>query len=274
MIPDIVILPNEIEKASDEHRLIIFLGAGISCAAGLPSWDKVKNDLIDLARLPLNYDKNIKDQLRNMETYACFERIRREDRTTYDRIIESFLSSTNADLDKFRQLLGSLKSLKPTSIITINVDDLLFDCGVFRSHQFRYMDECAPQELRDDKVFFLHRSLDRKQEGRIIFNTRDKMSLYASPFFTNFLNNVFGSYCVLFIGFSFRDTDLLKYATLNPKFGDRNNEFRGHVALLPSNHEGPPYLELEQQYGIDICLYDNADGSHKNFEKTILSWQK
>jgi NAD-dependent SIR2 family protein deacetylase len=44
-------LPALVEQAADERRLILFLGAGISCAAGLPSWDKVKRELMDQARL-------------------------------------------------------------------------------------------------------------------------------------------------------------------------------------------------------------------------------
>jgi hypothetical protein len=265
-------LPGLIEEARDEHRLIIFLGAGISCAAGLPTWDRVKNELIDHANLPAHYDK---DQLRNSETYECFDRIRRADRTTYGRIIERSLSSIDADLDKFRQLLQALKSLGPVAIITINVDDLLFDCGLFRRHQFRYMKECAPQELREDKVFFLHRDLDRNQEGGMVFNTSEKEDLYGYPFFKNFLDNVFGSYCVLLIGFSFRDTDLLNCATLNPKFRDRDNDFRGHVALLPSDHEEPPRVDIEERYGVDILLFERKAGdNYENFDKTILSWDK
>jgi hypothetical protein len=267
-------LPGLIEEARDERRLIIFLGAGISCAAGLPTWDRVKNDLIDHANLPTDADYD-KDELRNSETYECFDRIRRVDLTTYNRIIGGSLSSENADLDKFRQLLQALKSLGPVAIITINVDDLLFDCGLFRTPQFRYMRECAPQELREDKVFFLHRDLDRNQVGGMVFNTSEKEVLYGSPSFKSFLNNVFGSYCVLFIGFSFRDTDLLNCATLNPNFRDRHSAFRGHVALLPSDHEEPPRVDIAERYGVDILLFERKAGdNYENFDKTILSWDK
>lgn len=261
---------NIIDRAADERRLIIFLGAGISCAVGLPPWDKVKSDLIDTVRLSPDADENTKDQLRNMDIYACFERIYRMDRTIYEHILNQSLCTSDENVDKFKMLLRALKSLNPVSIVTTNVDDLLLDCGVLKRNQFRYMEECAPQELRDDKVFCLHGNREKH-----VFNSYDT-KLYDSSDFRNFLNNLFGSYCVLFIGFSFRDRKLLECAELNREFARRpeNDSYVAHVALLPSNHKGRPFLELEQQYGIYVLEYDNADDSYTNFEKTILSWQR
>ena len=257
-------LPDQIEKSASEGRLIIFLGAGISCAVGLPTWDSVKNDLIDQVNLP----SDLKDELRNMETYSCFEAVYRHNPETYSRILDSALSTNGASRDEFRRLLKVFGSLKPASIVTTNVDDLLRDCGIFTADQFRYMEECAPQELRDDKVFCLHGNREKH-----VFNTYDT-KLYDCSHFKSFLNNVFGSYCVLFVGFSFRDRKLLECAKLNPEFGRKHDKYPRHFALLDSKHEKPPSWEPRQDYGIHVFSYDNADDTYANFVPTIYSWER
>ncbi|MCH8295747.1 hypothetical protein IH992_32105, partial [Candidatus Poribacteria bacterium] len=133
-------LPDEIKKAAHERRLIVFLGAGISCAVGLLDWDKVKKNLINQA----NFPDNLKYELQNTEIYACFEAVYRKDPTTYKQILDSALSSNKANGNEFRRLLDVFKLLKPVSIVTTNVDNLLLECGIFQPEQFRYMEECAP----------------------------------------------------------------------------------------------------------------------------------
>jgi SIR2-like domain len=262
-------LPDDVQRASQAGRLIIFLGAGLSCAAGLPSWEKVKEELITKVRLRPSEGEDLIQQFQSMDPYACFEAIYRRDRTIYEEVVDRSLRSEHANMILFNQLLDTLLSLQPISFVTTNFDDLLVDSKKFRKDQFRYTYHCAPQELREDKVFCLHGHREKN-----VFNSHDRDALYGNTHFRCFLNNLFGSYCVLFLGFSFTDRQLLDCAALNPDFSRDNHEFAGHFALLPSDHFDPPHYQLLILSGIRVFRYDNEDRTYRNFASSISSWRK
>jgi UDP-2,3-diacylglucosamine pyrophosphatase LpxH len=164
--------------------------------------------------------------------------------------------------------LDDVRFLKPVSFVTTNIDDLLVDSKKFKNNQFRFTNQCAPQDLRDDKIFCLHGNREKN-----IFNSHDVETLYENAHYRCFLNNLFGSYCVLFLGFSFRDRRLLDCAALNPDFSRENHKYAGHFALLPSDQDTVSDYELRMHYGIQVFRYDNTDGSHKNFVSSISSWR-
>ena len=268
-VPEVGRLPDEVRRASKERRLILFLGAGLSCAAGLPGWEAVKQELISKFRLRPDQNEDLRQEFQSMDPYACFEAVRRQDQTTYEEVIDGSLRSERANMTRFNQLLDNLCSLQPVSFVTTNFDDLLLDSTPFRKDQFRYTDHCAPQELHMNRVFCLH-----GHREKYIFNSYDRDALYANTHFRCFLNNLFGSYCVLFLGFSFKDRQLLDCAVLNPDFSRDNDGFADHFALLPSNHTDPPDYELLMRYGIRVFRYDNEDGTYRNFVSSISSWKK
>jgi hypothetical protein len=264
-------LPGEIVKAASERRLVIFLGAGISCAAGLPSWNSLKDELIMEMRLYADEDDGVRSQLREMNFYKCFQAVSLRDRTIYDKIIKKSLklSGGGINLSRFQQLIKSLKSLKPVSFVTTNVDDLLYDCRGFNTGQFRKKEQCYAHEIPEDKVFCLHGSAEQN-----IFKNDDLNELYQRSTFQNFLSTLFSTYNVLFVGFSFRDDELLKHAELPPLPERGTDNLIRHFALLSSDHTKPPPLELSTFYGIKALPYENADGKHDNFPSTILSWER
>ena len=262
-------LPDEVRRASEERRLILFLGAGLSCAAGLSSWEKVKNELISKFRLGPEDDENLRVELQRMDPYDCFELIRGKDRTVYERVVETSLKSDSANMPRFIQLLNNLSSLKPVSFVTTNFDDLLHECGKFKPDQFRYTAECAPQELRENKVFCLHGNREKN-----VFSRHDRNALYTDSDFRCFLHNLFGSYSVLFLGYSFRDRFLLECAALNRNLSRYDHDHSRHFALLPSNHDAPGNNELRTFYGIQVFRYVNEDNTHQNFIDSIFSWTK
>jgi len=259
-------LPNEIKIAAKERRLLIFLGAGISCAAGLPSWEEVKGILLKKCR-----DKFVEDPIRfqeisNMPYYECFSEVFRIDRDTYNKELNKALSCNDEQLDIFKKLINTIKKLNPCSIITTNVDDLLTRCGLYTPDKFRYREQCCPQELREDKVFCLHGTKENA-----VFNRFELVGLYGNPDFKNFLYNVFGSYSVLFLGYSFKDEALRETMRINVYYQTQKEDYTFHYALLPSDAQINEIL-YQRQFGIRIIRYDNSKQNYENFIPTIESW--
>ena len=260
-------MPEAIKVAAEERRLLIFLGAGISCAAGLPSWDRLKETLVQKYKLRLGALEDERHKVSQMDFYECFGQIHRSDRDTYDSELKKALACNDpTKLTIFKKWIKQIKLLKPSAIITTNIDNLIPNCGVFMSEQLRFKGECCPQELRDNKVFCLHGNISDN-----VFNLFDIDTLYSLRDFQNFLHNVFGSYCVLFLGYSCREKRLLEFARINNRFMYKNSSFYCHYALLPNNNMINT-LELEQYYGIKVLSYDNSKDNYENFIPTIESW--
>lgn len=261
-IPD---LPEEIKIAAEEKRLLIFLGAGISCAAGLPCWNRLKEEL--LQKCIDKFDPDSFEHIKNWPYYSCFKEIFTKDPITYKaELSKALVCSGETNLKKFKNLIITIKKLEPFSIITTNVDSLLKQCGVYKQEQFRYREECCPNELRNDKVFCIHGDMKNA-----IMNSFDLRNLYKNPDFENFVYNVFGSYSVLFLGYSLTEAELLKFATVNNHYQTKNRNYNFHYALYPSDKTTEDEFFL-REYGIKILKYDNTSHDYAEFIPTIEYW--
>jgi len=259
------IFPPGVLEASKNNKLIVFLGAGISCAAGLPDWNNVKNNLITRLRENKLCEESVLQQYTRMDFYECFELIRSTNVKIYQETIDKSVElNDQVKIENYKNWIKIIKSWKPIAIVSTNVDELLLNYSGCSKDDFRTKDNCAPQDLKSNKVFLIH---GVGKESIWTLNIRD--TLYGNRNFENFLWNVFGSYTVLFMGTSFREK-WREYVKLNPALQGQKRYF--HYALLPSAPEYISDLELEQFSGVHAIKYDNSDGVHINFAATIENW--
>ncbi len=74
-LPD---LPTEIKKAADQGRLVLFVGAGLSCAAGLDDWSDLKAELIGRLEAKEGEDlDSLKQNFIKLDYYDCFAEIKK-----------------------------------------------------------------------------------------------------------------------------------------------------------------------------------------------------
>ncbi len=257
-LPD---LPPKARDASKNKRLIVFLGSGISSAAGLPDWKRVRRRLATECSLPTD-----KEHLReiwkrdNDEYYEVFEEIRGESAESYAKIIKESLDIKQADLIKYLKWLKIIKSWQPVAIVTTNIDELLPNTGLYEKGQYRYQKDLYPQELREGKIFFLHGIGDQG-----IWSHGDVKDFYRHDDTKAFFWNMFGSYCVLFIGCSFKDRwkNLLEI-----KAPDISQCY--HYALIPSQEHAERSTSRFFN-NVEFLVYDNSTG-YDNFGLTIEKW--
>ena len=266
-IPETPPLPAGVKEAAKNRRLVIFLGAGIGCSVGMSSWAKIKQDLIAKVRPEKGTAnaprlKDLRKTFQSYEYYELFSRVRSMDQTTYDEVIKDALDIEKADKKKFREIIAALEKLNPVSFVTTNIDSLIDQT---KNSHIKKITQCAPQLIPRDMIFKIH-----GDEHEHIFTIEAMKNYYEKDYFKSFIHNLFGSYCVLFIGFSFSDRELLNLGYINREAFDGKDHIQ-HFALLPSDHV--PYTDLKFSFGIQSILYRNDKNlNHTNFVKTILSW--
>lgn len=259
--------PEEAKIAAQEKRLVVFLGAGLSCAAGMKDWDSLKDNLINECRPNTSTQDDIRAQWRNMKFYECFTAMKGADKTNYESVFKDALKiGGDINVKSYKHWIDIIKGWGAVSIVTTNVDTLLINNGNFKHEDFRKPSECSAQEIRSNKIFFVH-GLGKES----VFDLHDRDELYDKSTLKAFLYTLFGAYCVLFIGFSLRDDELLKFAKLGRFLTEKDDSPLFHIALLPEEENNRS--EELKIYGIKPYFYPLKDGNkYANFIPTLEKW--
>ena len=279
-------LPQEIAKASEEGRLVLFIGAGLSCAAGLIGWGKLKDELIQALK------PNGRDDLEDVKKgllgesnfYNCFGVVHQRDADTYNAVMKKSLTPDEDTSAKFKRLIGHLSKLNPVSIVTLNVDPLLVDNNPLGGERsIRSMGDCWPWEICERKIFFFHGKADNRggSSAGWVFNYEELKKRYDKmEDCDRFLYGLFsGRYVILFVGFSFSDELLLKRAELPEvtiKEIESGERAHFHYALIAS--DASTVRTRLRAFGVKPLQYRIAETEtdpikmHINFEKTLAAW--
>ena len=238
---------DDIKSAAENGKLVIFLGAGIGAQVDLPDWKEFNQELISKHQPKSKTSPELIEEFKNelraeKDYYKVFHKIFKEDQRTYARMIKHLWECPHANLERFRLIVRSILKLGKFSIATTNIDSLIIDSGLFRSHQYNYRERCFSQDISKEKVFFVH-----GVNEKAVFTSTDREELYNIEEFRSFLYNLFGSYHVLFVGCSFDDRPLLNHARL-PSFQTSDEKFY-HWALFAEDTDKDK-LETLKDYGV------------------------
>jgi NAD-dependent SIR2 family protein deacetylase len=112
-----------------KHPLVIWIGAGASLWAGLPSWrESARSMRRTFAKaVPTFQDEVAKSLLDSNEYPELFQLCKDTDQALYNRTLLDQLKSP-ASGAVYSQLIDGLKSISPLQIVTTNVDLSLEQC--------------------------------------------------------------------------------------------------------------------------------------------------
>ncbi|MFC1701288.1 SIR2 family protein [Pseudomonadota bacterium] len=224
-----------------------FVGAGLSCSAGFPNWNKLLIGLIE---------KAAKDHL-----------------LTEEKAIEcrGLAGDPNKYLllaEELKEVLGGMgfktfiedtfldKSIKPTPthdllvklknnmfIITTNFDRLI-EMAFVKNNElqlpFKYYEASSFQRMLYRREFFLLKAHGDAQTAadKIVFTDKDyRRLLYREPGYQSALQSMFTMYSVIFIGCSLQDPELkLLLNYINAAFPEGGTQ---HYALMTTESTTP-----------------------------------
>ena len=186
-----------IQRASRENRLVIFVGAGVSMNSSVPSWNQLINRM--KAELPNEFSEET-DALKIAQIYKDS----RGHKEYMDKVKDILLYNKAVP----NPLHKSILALNPCHIITTNYDDLIEQelSKEFLQYHIIREEKDIPQMTYANTLVKMHG--DYVTDNIVL--TEDDYYNYKEnfPLTRAFVQSLFASKLILFVGFSFADLNL------------------------------------------------------------------
>lgn len=187
-----------IRKASENKKLVIFVGAGISANSGYPSWGSLVEEFAN----GLGMDtKNIsqEDYLKIPQYYYNS----RKEKEYYDVIFNKFKVQV-----KPNPIHDLIFDLNPYHVVTTNYDELLEEAarnkGIF--YDVVSKDKDLPYTPNNNMIIKMHGELKNKN---IVLKEDDYLSYFKNfKLIQNYIKSLISTYTILFIGYSVSDINV------------------------------------------------------------------
>lgn len=187
----------EIQEASAQGRLVVFVGAGASCDAGVPLW----NDFV--GQMAKVLPQEILAKYDNLQL-AQLVRESSDEKAYYASVRKYLLQNVTCP----NAIHEGILELDPTCIITTNYDTLLEEAALKKNRQFWVVskDSDLPQNHGERLLVKMHGDLINEN---IVLTENDYYDYSRHfPLIRSYVVSQFASKLVLFIGFSFSDINL------------------------------------------------------------------
>jgi len=255
-------LPPTFRKLAQVYQngeLIAFVGAGVSRAAGLPTWfglvEQVREEALDNGVSPSTLAEV--DELRNSGKLiaALTELSHALGTPVFVGIVKELLNDKGREVPPLGQALAALAP-KLRAVLTTNLDRLLE-----RAFPPSWVEHHRPQaNLGREREFILklHGTL---HDANTWILTRDQYdrAMYADPRHQPIFRALMLGAPMLFVGFGLDDLDL------NVVLGEIRAMAQGqpprHFALVPEPIRSGRRRAMAEA-GVMLVGYDNSDGTH------------
>jgi hypothetical protein len=264
------VIPNDLVQLFKRKACGLYVGAGLSQAAGFPSWGQLLKLLIaEVEKLPFHVKGKIDDYNQLLNDPNQYLLVAEDIKSQLGDRFSKFMSDTFSDQTKKpTETMKNFMRLPLKFVITTNYD-MLIEQAYNKVHDLipatlTYdLSKDIAHNLWEDKFFVLKAHGDvQYNSARLILSERDyREILFRQPGYQSALHAMFSSKSVLFVGTSFTDPDLillLRYL---------HSSFHGggptHYILLAEdsvlNTQAERYMH---DFNLHTIRYDKA-GDHK-----------
>lgn len=187
-----------IQKASDNNKLVVFVGAGVSANSGYPSWSELVKEFAK--GIGKDIEKISGDDYLKIPQYYYNSRGQKE---YYDVIYNKFnIKPRNNPIPRL------IIDLYPYHIITTNYDDILekaaYDKGKF--YDVVSKDSDLPYTPNNSMIIKMHGELKNKN---IVLKEDDYLSYFKNfRLIQNYIKSLISTHTILFIGYSVSDINV------------------------------------------------------------------
>ncbi|MFS8066940.1 MAG: AAA-like domain-containing protein [Byssovorax sp.] len=261
---------DELRQAYQGGDLVLFVGAGVSAAAGLPSWARLVKDLAARARAR-GATAAVLDEIDAFAKSGRFIDALTAAKTAvgagdFGAVVEGALDDRNVlEVPEIGQAIGALgEGLR--AVLTTNIDHLLERA---LGSRWRALQHATPDMARRRQIIFkLHGTLlDRKSW---VF-TRDEYdrAMYADPLLKDVFSAIFLTCPILFVGYGLADDDFDQ--VLGRVRALAGGQAPRHFALVADESISPHWRKTREDAGVRVIGYPNPDHRHTEVPR-ILRW--
>lgn len=260
-------VPQELIYAAESGMLVVFIGAGISRLVGCPSWngfaDAVLSQLLPSEVIDY-HEKSLIDSIADPRKRLSIAKILDDENggvVDYKSIFNVANPKSNVYefINKFE-----------CSFVTTNYDKLIQpECRISDpEEEWRFYEtkDLIAAKLNDKgAVIHLHGCVDNP--GSMVITTKDYLSHYASPEVPTFLEYLFSSKTVLFLGYGLDETEILEYVF---KYSDPGERAEKRLFILQGffNSEKSLFDKLKSYY------QDSFNAQLIGFPKDYLNFEQ
>ena len=211
--PDI---PEEVEYALRQNKLVLFCGAGISVKSGLPLFKGLVEQVCHNLNIPLKEDPLLKEAwerkaydsvLDMVEGNEKFSVSREKLRTKVIKILSQH--KNKPDIHKALLDLSVLPDKKGYRLVTTNFDRLFFEAGLEPELSNSAPKLAPPRKETWKNLTFLHGVIDEDNDPsgeNLILTRRDfGLAYFVDSWAARFVIQLFQDFTVLFIGYGVND---------------------------------------------------------------------
>jgi hypothetical protein len=226
------------EAIRQKRPLVLWVGAGASQWAGLPSWHESARQMRrtfsrSVAAFP---DEEAKALISSKAYPELFQLCRDADNKLYNKtLLEQFSSPTVEHL--YEQFILRLKGMAPLQIVTTNVDLCLEQhLGVMDVIERTDLERCGERiQAGTSFVAKLHGSISAIHS--VVFSTCDYQNLIHDSGQMSAVKSIFSLACVIFLGYGAKDEYVLQLLAENES---EHRLFGSGPHFLVTDSPGPP----------------------------------
>ncbi|WP_437855087.1 SIR2 family protein [Sorangium sp. So ce363] len=248
-------------------NLIVFAGAGVSAAAGMPTWKQLAEKLRDRARRR-SADPAVIDEIQqyissNQLINALSAARLALGPQDFNWTVDKELDDTGRDVPELARAIAALKP-KLKAVLTTNIDRFLE--RAFQG-EWRMVDRPAG-DVAMDRCFILklHGTL-RAWDTWVFSRDQYDRAIFGSPLLQDAFGALYRTHSILFVGFGLADDNIDQ--TLARVRALSSGQPPMHFALLPKGV--PPFRRrLLEESGVRLIIYENQAGDHAEVTQVLL----
>jgi hypothetical protein len=251
---------DEIGKAYDSKDLLLFVGAGLSTAAGLPSWKGLVDILVARVRAR-HASQRALDEIalfiqRNQYIDALSAAEQALGPTDFAAAVEQALDDGPLQVPDLGFAIAALAP-KLRAVLTTNLDNLLEQAFAGRWHATPR----ATGDIARRRGYILKLHGTRLERATwVLTRAQYDRAMYADPLLQGAFTTLFHACPILFVGYGLSDDDL--DALLGRVRALAGTSPPRHFALVDAATVTPFRQSRLEAGGIRLIPYDNPDGKH------------
>jgi hypothetical protein len=259
----------EVRSLYEAGDLIAFVGAGLACSAGMPTWSGMVETLLAFTRSygvypqqladieSIVHEGNLIDALTEIESAIT--------PTGFGREIERMFDDSH--IDRLPPVFDALANLAPKlrGVMTTNLDRLLE--RAFGGDWTSYARPTADLASKEKWIFKIHGTLQERSTW-VLTRPQYRRALYADPLQQALVSGLFwGGRRLLFLGYNLQDPD---FDEVIGKIGAlAQGQPPRHFALVDQGQVTHSRRKKLAESGLTLIPYANPDGTHSEVTRFL-----